>query len=297
MAAVPIVLRGRLDGHSLCVVIDQFVRDCGSSLCSEADIDFSGLTFVTPAGVTFLSNFIHWLASHNVKVRLVGLGRRQAAVIYLDDSLFFLQHAGSRLNQGASCRPTTLPLCAVNSSEAHHWVDTKIGPWMAQTLSMPRASTYAIEASVAEIFNNIKDHSSKLIGSVFAQHFPRQNELTICVADFGRGIPTAVRSVLPGIEADSNCILQAVKRGFTTRSTPNNAGQGLDYLLASTVVALRARVVIRSLKGHVLFYNVKGALTHQVQSVGGFCPGTIIDITLRTDSILTQDGVQEDLTW
>lgn len=297
MTVVPLNLSGRLDGHSLCVLIQRFVQDCGDNLCNEAEINFAGLTFVTPAGVTFLSNFIFWLASHSVRVRLTGLDRGQAAVKYLDDSGFFEKHAGRRLSPTASCRSTTLPLCTVNSNAAHHWVDAEMGPWMAQTLGLPRASIYPIEASISEIFNNIKDHSSELIGSVCAQHFPRKDELTICIADFGKGIPTAVKSVLPDIGTDAQCIVKAVERGFTTRSTPNNAGQGLDYLLASTVTALGATVMIRSLKGHVLFHNVNGALMHRVHNVAGFCPGTIIDITLKTDSILTQEGEAEDLTW
>ena len=70
------------------------------------------------------------------------------------------------------------------------------------------------------------------IGSIFVQHFPRLDRVSISVADFGRGIPNAVRRVAPHLD-DLAAIRKAVESGFTSKSTPGNQGAGLDYLLTT----------------------------------------------------------------
>lgn len=288
-------LKGNLNGGSLSLHLRKFVAAAGHTFPREVSIDCSRLTFITPAGVTFLSNFVRWLVKQGSKVQFIGLDAKTAPLKYLDDAGFFLQHCGRKLFDDARQRSTTLPLCTVDSAEAHQWIRNNMTPWLARTVNRRPQAVYSVTACLSEIFNNIGDHSHEQIGSIFAQHFPNKRELSICVADFGRGIPTSVKGVHPEL-ADGDCILRATERGFTTGGK-NNQGEGLDYLLATTVGALRARVEIRSLHGHVLFLNIKGVVTPHLLRDSGFVPGTSIDITLRSDLFVDDHADSEDLIW
>ena len=92
---------------------------------------------------------------------------------------------------------------------------------------------------LAELFNNIVDHSqSPVSGFTTSQFYPRVNKLRIAVCDFGIGIPFAVNSFLnknghTPME-DSAALEWAFQKGFSTKSTPQNRGFGLDNLWAIT---------------------------------------------------------------
>jgi len=259
-------------------------------------INFSQLGFIKPAGVTFLSNLILWLKSRNVDVRFDGHTGNTPALRFLDDSLFFQQHLGYPLNDRACVRSTTLPLMNVHHQDSFAWVRSTLVPWLSSALNVSRPSLYTFQTCVSELFNNIKDHSSREIGSVFAQHFPNINRVGIAVADFGRGIPASVRSVHPDL-SDNEAIKRAVQANFTIRSTPGNQGVGLDYLLQSAVTNNGGAVTIYSSTGAVLFEpSGTGIGTNELPHVG-FCPGATIDMWLRTDTIQDLDEEPEVFEW
>jgi hypothetical protein len=153
-----------------------------------------------------------------------------------------------------------------------------------------------MKACVSEIFNNIQDHTRYDIGSIFVQHFPHENTVTISVSDFGLGIPGNVQQKLPEL-TDDQAILQAVKEGFTTKSKPGNQGAGLDYLLRTVVAANGGEVTFYSCGSIVRFYRAKDQVKPFLYEKVGFCPGTTIDINLRTDAIEVLPNEPEELTW
>jgi hypothetical protein len=116
------------------------------------------------------------------------------------------------------------------------------------------------------------------------------------VADFGKGIPTLVRSIHPEMN-DNQAIIKSVEEGFTTKSTPGNYGIGLDYMLRVVVRTNGGRVTIHSLGGHVLFTKSRNNAKPTVLNVNGWCPGTTIDIVFRTDAIVHEPDEAEDLQW
>ena len=71
----------------------------------------------------------------------------------------------------------------------------------------------------------------------------------------------------------------------------------MDYFLATVILANGGTVTIYSLNGHVLFYRSSGVIASRVLSTKGYCPGTVIDISLRTDTIEHLDDEPEDLEW
>jgi len=257
--------------------------------------DFSQLSFIQPAGITFLSNLVHWLAASGCQVLFAGLDRGTEALRYLDDSLFFEQHLGRKLHPFSCPRDTTRPLQKIVQAESHAWLRMNLMPWLAARLNVSDASLRQFQVSVSEIFNNIENHTRYDIGSIFVQHFPRQDRVNISVSDFGHGIPESVRKVinLPDAEA----IIKATEEGFTTKSIPQNAGIGLDYLLKSVVLANGGTVTIYSLRGIVRFMSDGTRVIPYAFPHTGYCPGTTIDINLRTDTIEVLEDESEDLQW
>jgi hypothetical protein len=103
-----------------------------------------------------------------------------------------------------------------------------------------------------------------------------------------------VRTKIPNL-SDTSAIIKAVEAGFTTKSVPSNQGIGLDYLLETVVKHNGGTVSFYSLSSIVRFEPP--AATAVVVPNVGFCPGTTIDIVLRTDTIVHLPEEREDLEW
>jgi len=295
--STPVVqLPRQFEGLSLSTLVHDLIESCPDGLPAEISIDFSDLRFIRPAGVVFLSNLAHWLNRNGTKVVFSGMDVSRAPVRFLDDSLFFEQHCGKKLRPGAAPRGTTQPLVKIAHKDSHSWLDLTLIPWLADRLSITKASLYSVKACISELFNNIQDHTQLDIGSIFVQHFPNEKRVTISLSDFGLGIPEKVRQKVPGL-TDSQAIIQAVQDGFTTKSKPTNKGVGLDYLLKTVVLGNGGQVTIYSQEGIVRFSrNGTDLQTYPFQDVG-FCPGTTIDISLRTDTIEVLPEEREELQW
>lgn len=273
----------QLVGPSLATVASSLVEP-DAEIPPEVSIDFSRLAFIEPVGVTFLSNVCHWLAHQGCKVTFLNTDVRSEALIYLDDSQFFEQHTRQKLNPSSAPRSTTRPLQRVLQSSSHAWLTSNLIPWLASRLSTSEEDLYQLRICLSEIFNNIKDHTAHDVGSIFVQHFPSSKTVSIAVADFGIGIPETVRRIRPEL-SDEAALVEAVQEGFTSRSTHQNRGAGLDYLMRAVVIANGGVVMIYSRSGVVKFSRGASGLRAEPISGGGFCPGTTIEIHIRTDMI------------
>jgi hypothetical protein len=210
--------------------------------------------------------------------------------------LFFEQHCGEKLRAHASPRSTTRPLVKIAHEQSRAWLEADLLPWLAGRIGITEASLYSFKNCVAELFNNIQDHTQLNIGSIFVQHFPAEDAVTIALSDFGIGIPAKVQEKLPGV-TDSRAITEAVKEGFTTKSSPRNKGIGLDYLLKTVVLGNGGYVTIYSRNGIVRFRKVGTKITPHAFGGVGFCPGTTFELCLRTDTIEVLPDEKEDLEW
>ncbi|MEE1611862.1 ATP-binding protein [Microvirga sp. CF3016] len=276
-----------LVGPSLATLASSFVGP-DAEIPPEVSIDFGKLTFIEPVGVTFISNLCHWLAHQGCKVTFLNTDVRSEALIYLDDSQFFEQHTRKKLSPSSAPRSTTRPLQRVLQSSSHAWLTSNLIPWLASRLSVSEDDLYQLRICLSEIFNNIKDHTAHDVGSIFVQHFPNSNTVSIAVADFGVGIPETVRRIRPEL-SDNAALVQAAQEGFTSRSTHQNRGAGLDYLMRAVVLANGGFVTIYSRRGAVKFSRGASGLQAEPIPGGGFCPGTTIEVHIRTDAIRSDD--------
>ncbi len=277
-------------------LVRDAIRNSPDRVPDEIAFNFGELEFIKPTGVVFLSNFIHWLREQGCHVRFEGLTARSPALRYLDDSLFFEQHFGKKLNQAAKPRSTTRPLVKIANRESYAWLDRNLLPWLSSQTEIPESSFLRLRICLSELFNNIQHHTQYDIGSVFAQHFPNEKEIVVALSDFGCGIPASVRTKLPEL-SDSDAVLQAVREGFTTQSRSTNKGAGLDYLLRCVVGAHRGSVTIYSHRAMVRFEGGGTNISAKAFRDVGFSPGTTIEIGLKTGAIEVISEESEDFTY
>lgn len=295
---VPVIqLPGHFDGHQMSILANEVVEHSQDGWPGDLIFDFSKLYFIQPAGVVFLSNLIRWLLQHNTNVSFVNHTQDKDCIRYLDDSLFFRAHLGTKVWLTSSPRNTTRPLQAIAHAESHAWLQADLVPWLANRLAVTQPTVYPVKACVSELFNNIQDHTRFDIGSIFVQHFPKKNSVMLSLSDFGLGIPSKVRETVAGL-SDPEAILKAVEEGFTSKSTQGNKGIGLDYLLRVVVLGNGGTVTIYSGEAMVRFsISADNKIEPYIFKDVGFCPGTTIDIQLRTDKFISVPDEPEELRW
>ena len=277
-------------------MVAELMRTYPDGMPAEIHIDFSTLRFIRATGIVFLSNFVRWMALCGCRVYFASTACNSDAVRFLDDAQFFRHHTGSKINHAATVRQTTQPLVEISNDKVHSWLDLTLIPWIATRLSMSRASFSDYKTCISELFNNIKDHTANPIGSIFAQHYPKLNRVSVSVGDWGIGIPATVRTKAPTL-TDSDAIRQAVVEGFSAKTQPNNRGAGLSLLLDKVVGQNGGDVTIYSGRGIVRFEPAGTFIQYHTFPETGFCPGTTLEINLRTDTIEAIPDDREDLTW
>jgi len=257
--------------------------------------DFSSLAFIECTGVTVFANMIDWLVRHGVKCGFINHDNGRDASRYLDDCGFFLAYLGQALSAQAVLRETTMPLMKVQHSDSYAWLERTFRPWLSNILGTNPASLYSLSASIKEIFNNIEDHSEQHTGCIHAQWYPKRKRISIGISDIGIGIPRSIGRKYPGY-SDGEAILFATTEGVTTKSTLRNYGAGLCVLIDYVVKNNGGRIDIRSGFGWAQCYIDHGKVAKNFNP-SGFYPGTIFNITLRTDRIESLIDERESLEW
>ncbi|WP_185113978.1 ATP-binding protein [Fulvivirga imtechensis] len=138
-----------------------------------------------------------------------------------------------------------------------------------------------MNTAMGEIFNNIFDHSRSTIqGYVFTQYYQKKEKIVTSVCDFGIGIPNAVNEMWKRekgvLLSDESALRIALRKRFTTQSTPNNKGFGLDNL-KSIANALKGRLNIISNYASYIQYPT-GINTYETKNIS--FPGTLVSLEL-----------------
>jgi len=294
--AITVTLPYNFNVKNLHVVLEGALDDSMMARSSKIKFDFATLKFIDPTAITVLSNLIEYLKHRqNARVFFTNYNFPTEGNKYLDDSGFFQLYVGKQVFEGCKLRPTTLPLTKVSYDRSYNWIEDTFPNWISTRSGLDTESFASIVVCLKEIFNNIRDHSGETIGCVFAQHYPQKNEVMLTISDFGVGIPTNVRKLLPDF-TDAQAIAKSVVEGFTTRSTNRNRGAGLDTLTRYVVGNNRGRVFVQSLKGSLnCIYAASGVRMLPRSELVAY-PGTLIQIVFRID-MLDQLGRKEEFEW
>lgn len=290
-----IILPSNFTAQSLFAQVDQNFGQL-NDIPQEVTFDFSKLSFVRPSGVVFLSNFTRFLVRNGCRVNYTKMRVDSRPIKFLDDSLFFEQHFGEKLDSLSSPRATTQPLLEVRHSESHDWTRNTFVPWLSGCTQIQSYDLGELATCLSELFNNIDDHTEFDVGSIFAQWYPKEKRVIVAVADFGVGIPATVERVCPSL-TDNEAIIKAFEYDFTSQSTPRNRGIGLGFLCQNVVDNLSGKLEVNSARGAVAFKKVDNLITSVPYTQRGYCPGTLIVLEFDTTLIEQTEGKREDIQW
>lgn len=149
----------------------------------------------------------------------------------------------------------------------------------------PEKNLQPLSSNLAEVFNNIFNHSkSEIDGYVLTQFFPKTNELSFSVCDFGVGIARSVNDYLASESkktlSDSEAIQKSLKKGFSIKSIPQNAGLGLNNVLCFTENS-DGKLTIYSNSARI---SKRSGITIEERSITNF-NGTLINVRVNVDSL------------
>ncbi len=280
-------------------MIDKIIWKGKQNRPKSVEFSFLNLEFVEPVGLCALYNLISLFNSLDIDVYFSYYDDvNNQSILYLDDSGFFSSQLGKPLRTSARIRDTTFPLIKVRHSDSFYWMDNNFIPWLSGRLNAEKEELGSIKTCLSEMFNNIRDHSGRNIGCVFAQHYPqkRSGEIRISVSDFGHGIPETIRKIDPDLE-DHEAILYATTEGVSSKSIPNNRGAGFGILIDNVVSRNLGSLTVYSGRGIVRCRPKNGRTRRKAEEAPGTYPGTLIELVLDVSTFQPDEYTREDLEW
>ena len=170
-------------------------------------------------------------------------------------------------------------------------------PWLARVLGQDERALTSLKAGLGEVFNNIKDHSTINVGCSASHFDAAADEITICVADFGIGIPGRVREKIR-LATDQAAISMACQQGFSTKTTPRNRGAGLHVLIQNVVARNHGAVIICSGEGiYSAVYDPDKPFKGTGRPAPGRYPGTMIYMRLPRSEFVPDDIDEQEFQW
>ena len=286
--------------HSECCqfLTEKIITPVSKNLAGAYILDFSKATFIDPSGVAALYNAMQYLGSQRREVHFRGHVLRTDVNTYLDDSGFFETFLHERIFPNRPRRPTTVQLHIFNVNSYYGHLMSTLMPWIAQSVEMDAQSLEVLRATLEEAYHNVTYHSGVKSGCVFAQHFPRRNELEVVISDHGFGVPNRVRTKFPKT-TDTEALQLAFEKGFTTGSVVANRGWGLWQLSNYAAQKNGGTVTLRS--GYGLASAEQGMEQPVITSLHSkwLYPGTLVRVVLKTDTLrrLQDDTEKEVFSW
>ncbi len=281
------------------IVAKVFLDDNFPTDVSSLDIDLKDLKYIDVAGVTVLSNLIE--LAQNFKIP-VNFNYNDSVASFLIDSGFAQRYIGfpdDNLNK----KTYTLPLKVIHAEEVVPHLHYQIVPWFLDCLEeetdkqdITSYQLSSIQTALQEIFNNINDHSNTKIGCYCGYYNKEKRIFKLCISDFGIGIPSKITKLNPHL-TESQAIEKACEYGYTTKSTPNNMGAGLDVLLKNTVLANKGSLTIYSSRGIFCAKFSEEEIIKETRAVQehNVYPGTIIVLEYPIDTIQLDEA--QEFSW
>lgn len=264
----------------------------------ELVVDFGPCWFVGPFHAVLLACLIEEYHQHNVKVSF-----QQSEIPKLKDYLSqieffeFWEEGRDRGSFRQTAKITNLCLWQLNPA--------RLSPYVVHAQQyfennfLKEKDFEPLNICLAELFNNIVDHAdSHVSGFTTSQYYPKSNELKIAVCDFGIGIPNKVNNHLrsegkPTV-SPAEALKLAFQNKFSTRSTPQNRGFGLDTLL-HIVASCKGSLRVVSNEAMMEFSNDNMT----VSQINHNFRGTHFEVILNTGTFETkvQETFEDDFSF
>ena len=256
-------------------------------------LDFSHARFLKPYHIAPLACLIHEYQENGFTIKL-----HKASVemkTYLE-SFAFDQFCKSLENDTfrVSNDKKTFPLWLISEAKKEFYT-IEVQKYLENN-HFGSQDLFVLGSSLAELMNNIFDHSqSKIPGYTFTQYNTRSESIVSCVCDFGIGIPTSVNNYLKSVGEHAMTDDEALKRAFELRfsalTRPHNRGFGWDTIFNS-IRSMKGKLHIVSNHALLLMHDNGKIISHLMDM--NF-PGTLVVITLNTRHLPKKEEYGEEL--
>jgi hypothetical protein len=255
---------------------------------NDIRFDFSGCCFLRPNAVAFLGGLARLIESRMGSVIFDWNTLNNGAVMA---NLCQNGFAGTFAHPSSGWDGNSIPYREDKMVDMNGIMDYLTYNWIGKGwVHVSERLRNAIVGRMWEIYSNAFEHSGTEIG-VFScgQHYKRQNDLILSTVDFGRGIPSNVRSFLRQYVDESlvsklsgaACLRWAFESGNSTSQGGVARGLGLD-LLKEIVQLNQGKLEIYSNNGYAIID--KDGERYENRDLA--FEGTVVHITLRCDEKL-----------
>lgn len=259
--------------------------------CKVIHINFSRCRFLKPYHIAPLACLIHEYQEKGFKIKLIMIP--QAIQEYFNS--FNFNQFCNKEHRNTFPTPSdqkTLPLWRIEQGALSIYTDR--AQRYFEDNHFDGKSLFSLSISLAELINNVFDHSESVIpGYTFTQYNTRLNQIITCVCDFGIGIPKKVNNYLKATNQEKITSIEALMRAFeysfSTQSMPHNRGFGWDNIF-SNIRELNSKILIVS--NNALYRDLPNNTCHRFELAENF-PGTLVVIWLDTNFLPVKE---EELT-
>lgn len=252
---------------------------------TELVVDFSNCDFIEPFHIVLLACLIE--DYHRNKIPIIfEKGYNLPLNEYLSNIKFwdYWQPNFERTSFTQNGSTTNLCLWQLNPAMLSFYV-VYAQEYFENNFSNER-SFEPLNISLAELFNNIVDHSQSLVsGYTTNQFYPKSNKLKIAICDLGIGIPNKINNYLisqgNSVISSVTALSKSFEKGYSTKSSPKNRGFGLDTLMTIAknsngslkVISNDAMLILKpneTIKLFPLNYNFRGTHFEMILDVNTF---------------------------
>lgn len=175
-----------------------------------------------------------------------------------------------------------LPLCLLNTQtdeDAIEIVGSKIYDLLRTHLpNQPKGVLNGIQYTIAEIIDNVDQHSQCRHGTLLVQHYPQKDTLDVCVADDGISIPGTYDVFGVDYENSVDALQKALKGISTKPDAGHERGYGLRTSTKMVCEGLHGSILLSS-DGATLYKN--GTSEPTVELPDHQWPGTVFAARLN----------------
>lgn len=201
-------------------------EDCENVVLTFPNIEVKDLS---PVHIVTLACLIEYISRFDVNIKV---DRKTAVGDYLYLTLKFKEYWAGGQDHSHIEDENILNLWRLKEEQKDLYGD-EVANYLKSKFKSDKDLS-AVKLSITEAFYNVCDHANANKNAFsFIQFNPDKQILQIAVCDFGIGIGTSVRTVLPDA-SDEEALRKAIEPRFTVKSRMHNSGMGLDSIRGSS---------------------------------------------------------------
>lgn len=184
----------------------------------------------------------------------------------------------------------TVPLERFSTDqEAASWDrSSRIVRLLRRHMDLDADSEDQVRTCVAEVVQNIVDHSRSSIGGVMcARYLESKAEVRVGIVDRGVGVLATLSKRFPSVKSSADALAKVIEGGHSSKSRPNNQGLGVSNLF-SLVQNAAGRMMVCT--GDAFAEIHGGASAPAIHQLECDFPGTAVFFALPVRAIDSPGG-------